>query len=156
MKKVFFIIITLLIILLFFLNFKPNKKIVTSEQITYITITCSGNISHPGTFKVPSDISEEEVLNLVGIKNDTIWKKIEIYDGANLYFDYVDENPIIIATATYEQLDSLPLIGEAKANKILEYLKTNGSFKDWNDFFSLVGIKNEDSQFEIKKRALLR
>lgn len=156
MKKVFFIVVFIIISLLVYFNLRQKENIMQPEEITYITVTASGNIDKPATYKVPSTITEEELLDLVGVRPTSVYSDFEIYDGLVLNFGEVVDNPIVIETATFEELDSLPEIGESRANKIIEYLKTKGGFKDWDEFFSVVGISNSEDKLRIKEQAILR
>ncbi len=56
---------------------------------------------------------------------------------------------INLNTATKEQLDSIPGIGEAKAQSIIEYRKTCGAFKKIEDIKNISGIG--DAVFEKLK-----
>ena len=72
---------------------------------------------------------------------------------ANIYH-YDSKVFININTATKQELMSLPQIGEKRSEKIMEYIKNNGKFKTWDDFFKIVSVKDEYKN-AIKKQAIL-
>ena len=57
--------------------------------------------------------------------------------------------PINLNTATAAQLDSLPGIGKATAERILEYRQKNGSFKKVEDLMNVRGV-GEKSFLKLK------
>ena len=48
--------------------------------------------------------------------------------------------PVNLNTATAEQLDSLPGVGQAMAARILEYRQKNGGFKKIEELMNIKGI----------------
>lgn len=60
--------------------------------------------------------------------------------------------PVNINTATLEQLDTLPGVGEATANKIITYREENGGFKTIEDLKNVKGIG--DKKFEDMKSSI--
>jgi competence protein ComEA len=57
--------------------------------------------------------------------------------------------PLNLNTATQAQLESLPGIGPAAAQRILEYRQKNGSFKKIEDLMNVKGI-GEKSFLKLK------
>lgn len=157
-KYLYYIFLAVILITLGFNNIinKKEETVVEAPKIDYITINAKGYCSKPGTYEIPNHYTKDKILELVGASDSSIYLDFEVEDGLEIVFYEPPLNPIIIEKASFEELDSLPGIGEVKANKILEYLEANLMFKDWATFFSLVGIKNAKDQLEIKLKAVLR
>ena len=74
------------------------------------------------------------------------------YTSENIKDDIVSKDTtnnsakININTATIEELDTLPGVGEATANKILNHRKENGNFKSIEEIKNVNGIG--DKKFE--------
>lgn len=63
-----------------------------------------------------------------------------------------DSSKININTATLEELDKLPGVGEATANKIISHREENGQFKTIEDIKNVNGIG--DKKFENMKELI--
>ena len=63
-----------------------------------------------------------------------------------------DSSKININTATLEELDKLPGVGEATANKIISHREENGQFKNIEDIKNVNGIG--DKKFEKMKELI--
>ena len=63
-----------------------------------------------------------------------------------------DSSKININTATLEELDKLPGVGEATANKIISHREENGQFKTIEDIKNVNGIG--DKKFEKMKELI--
>ena len=78
----------------------------------------------------------------------------EVLQNENKTSDNFDEksNKININTATIEQLDELPGVGEATANKIVNHREENGEFKSIEEIKNVNGIG--DKKFEDMKELI--
>lgn len=77
--------------------------------------------------------------------NDACMKKAETKETNNTS-EPTSDNKISINTASLEELQTLPGIGESKAKAIIEYRKTNGGFKEIEEIKNISGIG--DATFE--------
>ena len=138
----------------------------TSEIIVYI----SGAVNKPGVFKVfhnarvidlvsmagglapEADVSKINMAQLIkdGMHINVVAKSVVVGGG-----DLVnttkgkDGAKININTADKSELDTLPGVGTAMAERILEYRQTNGSFNDLDELKKVTGIG--PSKFEKMK-----
>ena len=90
--------------------------------------------------------TKEEVEKQRENTNDSVSKdtNLDIYNnGSNTS---KKNNKVNINTASKEELDTLPGIGESTANKIINYRKENGKFKTIEEIKEVSGIG--DSKFE--------
>ncbi|WP_042275668.1 helix-hairpin-helix domain-containing protein [[Clostridium] dakarense] len=152
---------------------KRNKDINNNVATIYV----SGEVKLPGVVTIDSDKRlSDAVEKLGGLTKDADFNRInlamKIEDekhyiipkvGEELEvsnkevetiesFDNKGSNKININTATIQELDSLPGVGEATANKILNYRQENGKFKSIEEIKNVNGIgekKYEDLKDDI-------
>jgi competence protein ComEA len=130
-----------------------------------ITIFISGEVISPGVINIESDKRLIDAVNEVeGLTEDADLNKInlamKLEDGQHYIIPKIgeetlnEENLIVedssqkinINTATISQLDTLPGIGEATANKIVKYREENKKFNSIEEIKNVNGIG--DKKFE--------
>ncbi|MGL5313437.1 MAG: helix-hairpin-helix domain-containing protein [Peptostreptococcaceae bacterium] len=135
-----------------------EKEKTTSRDIT---IFISGEVVNPGVVTIEGDKRLSDAVDkLGGVTEDADLNKInlaiKIEDEQHYIIPKTGENnesvessssdinkgntKININTATIEVLDTLPGVGEATANKILNYREENGMFKSIEEIKNVNGI----------------
>lgn len=157
------------------INYYETEEYTKTEDSKkdQITIHIAGEVNNPGIVILDEGARIVDALEAAGgeTPNADINKLNLAYvleDGEKLYIpnkneeeaEYVtkgNENQtgttkININTAQIEELSTLPGIGEATANKIIEYRKENGKFEKIEDIKNVPGIG--DSKFQNIKEML--
>ncbi len=93
------------------------SKAIYNEMVIYISTKSELKEKQSNTSNIPSSTSETKVDNIC-----------------------VSPNKVNINSATVEELTTLNGVGEAKAQKIIEYRNTNGLFKSIEDIKNVSGI----------------
>ena len=153
-----------------------DKKVNIDEVNNTITVFVSGEINNPGVVTIESEKRLSDVVEILGgttenadLNKVNLAMKLEdeshyiipkIGENVEVHTDYtsVDSNEIIqdeksnlvnINKATIQELDILPGIGEAIANKIINYREENGQFKSIDEIKNVNGIGDKKYE-EIK------
>lgn len=161
-------------------NEKENMdtKINVDEATNTITVFVSGEINNPGVVTIESQkrlsdaveilggITENADLNKINLamkledESHYIIPKIgenlelnsdDTYIGSEIIEDE-KSNLVNINKATIQELDVLPGIGEATANKIINYREENGEFKSIDEIKNVNGIG--DKKYEELKNLI--
>ena len=175
-KEIIIIIIILAITLL--LSFLPtliskfsntvHDVVVPTTIKNTIQIKIEGEVKEEVTIDVPMGASYgyiltkiEKYLNEYSILKDNLKERyysdttihIESSDTSCFIEEEIEDGKIKISTAEKYELMSLYGIGEARANKIIEYRK-NKKIETWDELKKIIGVSNEIME-AIKEKAVL-
>ena len=166
-KEIIFLLFIIIILVLVGIYINDEEKIEYAETDNTIVVNIDGEIARKTKLEFQNQTTYGSVFlkikNLLNEYSDlsgfdlykTIDKSVDIYiptiDKNNHYDSSIFIN---INTATKKELMSLPQIGEKRSEKIIEYIKTTGKIKTWEEFFKIVSVKDE-YKTEIKKQAIL-
>ena len=151
-----------------------NKENTISKNVT---IYISGEVNNPGIVTIESDKRlYDAVEKLGGVTQNADLNRInlaiKLNDEEHYIIPKIGEDNIIsqdisvnnidtikneqtskinINTATIEELDNLPGVGESTANKILNYREENGIFKSIEEVKNVNGI-GEKKYIDIKDK----
>ena len=137
------------------LEYSETEDANQEEITTTIFVHVCGAVVNEGVYELPSGSRVYEALEKAGglLPNaaTTEINQAELLDdGMKLYVPTIEEieklqlsgnAKININRATKEELMTLPGIGAAKAESIIQYRKTNGSFRSTKDLMQISGIK---------------
>jgi len=128
-------------------------------QESMICVYVCGAVENPGVVELPEGSRAADALLAVGgltaeAEEDYVNLAAKVQDGEKLFFptkaevelweeeSAMEQKGIVnINTATKEQLMTLSGIGEARAEDILEYRKSQGAFQCIEDLKKVTGIK---------------
>lgn len=157
-------------------NANVDKNINIDEANNTITVFVSGEVNNPGVVTIESEKRLSDVVEILGGTTENadlnkvnlamkledeshyiipkIGESVEIYSddmpiNSNEIIEYEKSNLININKATIQELDTLPGIGEATANKIINYRDENGEFKSIDEIKNVNGIG--DKKYEELK-----
>lgn len=152
--KIFIIILVLVIFFISTLK-KPEISSISTQQpsqpaeTSEIHVDIEGAVVKPGLYVLDEDSYVGDLVELAGGYTDANTSCVnlahKLSDGEKYYVPFsseecVEEKLININTATLEELDSLPGIGEAKAQNIIDYREKNGFFETTEEIMEVDGI----------------
>ena len=160
------------------LNNIKNDTIDGKENSNMITIYISGQVNNPGIVTLESNKRLADAIDILGgVTKDADLNRVNIalkvkdeehyiipkigeeISNDNLLIDNTkdfdekgENNKININLATIKELEDLPGIGEATANKIIRYRDENGDFKSIDEIKNVNGIG--DKKYEDLKELI--
>lgn len=149
-------------------NFTPNEENERIIEETYIYVDVKGAVEHPGVYKLVKDSRLFQVIEMAGgltsdADGNAINFSIILADQDVFYIPTTEEGfpnvtiiddstvggVININVANMEALETLPGIGPATAQNIIDYRDENGPFGTIEDIMNVSGI-GESTFNEIK------
>ncbi len=137
---------------------KETESISTEPEIIYVYIC--GHVKEPDVYSLAAGTRLYEAIKAAGgALEDADLQQLNLADpltdGQRIYVpaegetaaaagytgDKTSNGLVNINTATAEQLQTLPGIGQAKANAIVAYRESNGNFSSIEDLRNVPGIK---------------
>ncbi|WP_214795691.1 MULTISPECIES: helix-hairpin-helix domain-containing protein [unclassified Exiguobacterium] len=132
----------------------PPETVERLEIVVYVT----GAVESPNVYTVPEGARVGDVLSLAVLTDEADPEQLNLaqllVDGVKIIVPKKGEAPIAqevpstelesngvhVNSATKEELMSVPGIGPAKADAILNHLKENGPFKTYEDLGDVKGF----------------
>lgn len=132
----------------------PAETVERLEIVVYVT----GAVKSPNLYKVPEGARVGDVLSLAVLTDEADPEQLNLaqllVDGVKIIVPKKGEEPIAqevpstelepngvhVNSATKDELMSVPGIGPAKADAILNHLKENGPFKTYEDLGDVKGF----------------
>ena len=155
MMKIYITKILLLFLSIYicFFNFKKDISFYDDKEIE---IKLEGYILNEGLINIKRGSKYKDLISLISYYDDTdlniLAMDYPLYDGQILSFEKINRSKININTAGIQELDAIPGVGEATANKILSYREENGNFKSIEEIKNVNGIG--DKKYENMKDSI--
>lgn len=141
----------------------PETKLSGGEAKTSksVVVHICGAVCNPGVYELSADERVNDAIAQAGggaaeANLDALNLAAKLTDGQRIYVPKIGETPALalspsgnssesgfpvsLNTATPEQLDTLPGIGETLAKRILEYRQAHGGFKKVSELQNIGGI----------------
>ena len=120
--------------------------VLKPTESTHINVSVKGELNNPGTFVLPVYSIVSDLLARLELREDSdtgrINGNIVLKDGDLLIIEKKsDLKKVSINTASAAELTTLPGIGPAMAERIIQYRSEFGLFQKIEDLMKVKGIK---------------
>ena len=128
-------------------SFVPNNNV---NELDTFKVDIKGAVMFPGIYDIDENMLLIDLINLAGglkadadISSVNLSSKIEPNQMIVIPTKEKNQNLVNINNATKEELVTLPGIGEAKAQNIINYRMKNGKFISVEELKKVSGISEE-------------
>lgn len=141
-----FLLLSFLVGLALFLQRQPPRHALEIQQkpspvSDELTIYIDGSVDRPGWYSVSREDSLEKALRSAGIRPDEAdTTKIKVFIPSLQGEQAAKTDQININTASSRLLQTLPRIGPALADRIIQYRSEKGPFKNIEELTRVRGI----------------
>jgi competence protein ComEA len=141
----------------------PSPTAAPTETPGPLTVFINGQVANPGVIELPEGAIIQDAIEASGgytsqANSDVVNLAMPLSNGMHIYVPSANEEAIVpvvtngssksdsvdnkvnINTATIEELEKLPGIGPATAQKIINYRQANGLFQDIEALMNVSGI----------------
>ncbi|RPF55568.1 helix-hairpin-helix domain-containing protein [Aquisalibacillus elongatus] len=140
-------------------NLDQEESIHDQEELQTIFVDVKGEVNLPGVYEMPEGKRVKDVIDLAGgFTEDADQYQVNLamilQDEMVIFVPSINsettehtsspitnsEGKIRINSATKEELETIPGIGETKALSIIQYREEHGPFKQSEDLLNISGI----------------
>lgn len=132
------------VVLSVYILFNTIQIGIDNNKQQFINVDIDGEVLNPGTYRLPLGSTLDDLFELSDLKEnaqkDVFNPNKHLSDKENIYVSDNSKSLISINHASYEELITLPGIGETIANRIIDYRNTYGSFLYLEELLYINGI----------------